>query len=80
METSIVVMDKETKKIISNFCSSVDAMQAEIAALKNRATDSGTSPAGSQNSNLVSGNSLPNKRRKTAPEGSVKKPRRRKSH
>jgi len=71
METSIAVMDEETKKIISNLCSSVDAMQAEIAALKNGAINSSTNPAVSQNSNVVYGNFPPNKNRKTAPEGSL---------
>jgi len=63
-------MDKETKKMFSNLCNSVDAMQAEIAALKNGATGSGKNPAGSHDSDLVSGISPLNKRRKTAPEGS----------
>ena len=52
-------MDEETKKVITNLCSSVSAMQAEIEKLKNGATYSGDNPAGSQNSDIVPGNNAP---------------------
>jgi len=63
-------MDKETKKTISDLCCSVNAMKAEIETLKNGATSSGRNPAGSQDSDIVSGISPPNMGRKTASEES----------
>jgi len=61
-------MDEETKKTFAALCSSVDAMKAEIATLKNGATNSGINPAGSQDSDIVSGTNPPNKRRRTTSE------------
>jgi len=58
-------MDEETKKTIAALCSSVDAMEAEIVTLKKVATNSGINPAGSQDSDIVSGTNPPNKRRRT---------------
>jgi len=48
-------------------------MKAEIEMLKNGATSSGRNLAGSQDSDIVSGISPPNKRRKTASKGSDSK-------
>ena len=62
-------MDEETKKVIANLCSSINAMQAEIETLKNGATYSGDNLAGSQNSDIEPGNNAPpNERRKTVSE------------
>ena len=59
------LVDKEKKKIVADLCSSVSAMKTDIGMLKNEATNSGTNPAGSQNSEIVPGNPHPNKRRNT---------------
>ena len=61
--------EEETKKVIANVCNSVNAMQAEIETLKNRATYSGDNLACLQNSDIVPGNNAsPNKRRRIVSE------------
>ena len=47
---------------------SIRAMKVEIEILKNGDTNSGTNPAGLQDSESVPGNNPPNKRRRTVSE------------